>query len=213
MHSIQRKIFELSRKVNLASLTLREIGEKIEESHPQKVKHHLDQLLKKGFLRENKGKGLISRVDQGGEGELFYNIPILGSANCGQALIFAEEGYEGFLQVSQSIIPHYDKEKFFAVKAVGDSMNRANIGGKSLEEGDYAVIDTTSRNADFYDDKYVLSVINGMANIKKLEKEESNNRLILLSESTRDYPPTIIHEDDFQEHLINGYVVEVVKKP
>lgn len=213
MHLLQQKILELSKKVNLGSLSLREIGEKIDEPHPQKVKHHLDQLLKKGFLKEDKEKGLIRRVDQGNGNEPFYNLPILGSANCGQALTFAEEGYEGFLQVSQSVLPRYDKDKFFVVKAVGNSMNRADINGKHLEEGDYAIVDTTSHNSNFYNGKYVLSVINGMANIKKLKRDSQNERLILLSESSQDYPPIVIHEDDFQGYLVNGHVVEVVKKP
>lgn len=213
MHILQKRILDLAGRKNLAALTLREIGDEIGTSHPQKVKHHLNQLFNKGFLKENKDKKIVTRADQNLEGGLFYSIPIVGSANCGQALSFAEEGYEGFLQVSQSMIPRYDESKFFAVKAVGDSMNRADIWGKGFEEGDYAIVDTTSHSPDFYVGKYVLSIINGMANIKKLKKDQENKRIILLSESTQDYPPIIIHEDDFQSYLINGHIVEVVKKP
>jgi len=213
MHVLQKRILDLAGQRNLTALTLRKIGEEIGDPHPQKVKHHLNQLLKKGFLRENKQDNTITRMDQNSEQGLFYTIPIVGSANCGQALIFAEEGYEGFLQVSQSIISNYNKDKFFAVKAVGNSMNRADINGKRLEEGDYAIVDTKSHELDFYNGKYVLSIINGMANIKKLQKDSKNERLILLSKSSQDYPPIVIHENDFQEYLVNGHIVEVVKKP
>lgn len=213
MHPLQKRILDLAITKNLATLTLREIGEKISEPHPQKVKHHLTQLLKKGFLKENKSKTLISRVDQNPKESLFYSIPILGTANCGQALSFAEESYEGYLQVSKSLIPNFDKNTTFIVKAIGNSMNKANIDGNNLEEGDYAIIDKTQNNLKFYENKYVLSIIDGMANIKKLIKDEKNKRLLLLSESTQDYPPIIIQDEDFKDYLINGIVTKVVKKP
>jgi len=213
MHPLQKRVLDLTLTKNLANLTLREIGEKIGESHPQKVKHHLSQLFKKGFLKENKSKNLISRVDRNQKENLFYSIPVLGAANCGQALSFAEENYEGYLQVSKSLIPNFNKNVNFAIKAIGNSMNKANIDGNNLEEGDYVIIDKSQNNLNFYENKYVLSIINGMANIKKLIKDEKNKRLILLSESTQDYPPIIIQNEDSKDYLINGIVVKVVKKP
>jgi len=213
MHKLQKKILDLASRKNIGSLTLREIGEEIGATHPQRVKHHLEQLFKKGFLKENKEKNTITRIEQGKEGELFYSIPILGSANCGQALTFAEEAYEGFLQVSKEILPKQKNNKYFAVKVTGNSMNRAKIQGKQLEEGDYAIVKASQGSPDFYNNKYVLSVINGMANIKKFKKDGKNQRLLLISESTKDYPPIVIHTEDFEDYLVNGHVVEVIKKP
>lgn len=211
MHKKQALILDLAGKENLGNLTLREIGSKIGEKFPQTVKHHLEQLKKKGYLKENKIKGTITKVINQKEGD-FLSIPILGYANCGQALSFAEEGYEGFLQLSKSILPKFDMGKTFAVRAIGNSMNNAEIGEnkKRLSEGDYAIIDTSKHNIDFYNKKYVLSVIDGMANIKKLVRDDSNKMIKLVSESTHDYPPILISYKDLNDFSINGEVVSVI---
>ena len=50
------------------------------------------------------------------------------------------------------------------MRAVGSSMNQANIGGKNIEEDDYVLVDHTDK--DIQTNDYILSVIDGMANIK-----------------------------------------------
>lgn len=211
MHKLQTRLLELAEKENLGKLTLREVGEKIGETHPQKVKHHLTQLFIKGFLKEDKQKGIISKVNSDQTGNVLYSVPILGYANCGQALAFADEGYEGYLQVSKSLVPNFTEGKVFAVKAIGDSMNKSSINGKSLSDGDYAIVYSGSGDANSYNNKYVLSVIDGMANIKKLKVDRSNSQILLLSESTSDYPPIIISNSDFNNYLINGEIKAVIK--
>lgn len=211
MHKLQTRLLELAEKENLGKLTLREVGERIGENHPQKVKHHLTQLFIKGFLKEDKQKGIISKVNSDQTGNVLYSVPILGYANCGQALAFADEGYEGYLQVSKSLVPNFTEGKVFAVKAIGDSMNKSSINGKSLNDGDYAIVYSGSGDADSYNNKYVLSVIDGMANIKKLRVDRSNSQILLLSESTSDYPPIIISNSDFNNYLINGEIKAVIK--
>lgn len=212
MHLLQRRILELASKENLAALTLRDIGNKIGEKYPQNVKHHIGQLLKKGFLKENLEKTKITRVDIDQPSNLFYSIPILGSANCGQALTFADENFEGYLQISKSLVPNFDKNHLFAIKAVGESMNNADINGEALDDRDYAIIDNSKHDLNFYNNKYVLSIIDGMANIKRLKKDNKNQRIVLISESTQDYPPIVIDNADFQNYLINGEVIKVIKR-
>ena len=51
----------------------------------------------------------------------------------------------------------------------------------------------------------------GMANIKKFFLDRENRQVVLMSESTKDFPPIYIHEDD--EFMVNGKVVQVIKKP
>ena len=48
MHQIQQQLLQLAAKKNLGSMSLREIGALINVPAPQKVKHHLEQLEKKG---------------------------------------------------------------------------------------------------------------------------------------------------------------------
>ncbi len=57
----------------------------------------------------------------------------------------------------------------------------------------------------------VLSIIDGMANIKKFFLDKEHGQAILMSESTKEFPPIYIHEDD--DFMINGKVVQVIKTP
>ena len=67
-----------------------------------------------------------------------------------------------------------------------------------------------SENISPRDGDYVVSIIDGMANIKKYRLDKANERIVLLSESTKDYAPIFIHRDD--DFRISGKVLDVVKK-
>lgn len=210
MHKIQRAILDLSIKRDLAGLKLREIGELVGEPHPQKIKHHLDQLKKKGLFGKSglKAKSGIVPEDALRSSEMSA-IPILGSANCGEAVLSANEMLEGYLNVSKSMVRM--KPGLFALKAKGSSMDRANISGNSIENGDYVIVDpsaTAPKNGD-----YVLSIINGAANIKKFMMDRDHNRVLLVSESSGEYFPIVIHLNDRPDYFVNGRVVAVIKKP
>lgn len=207
MHVTQEKLLKLINEKNVGDLTLREIGKLIGEDLPQKIKHHLSQLERKGFIlidRKNKNINRISNKAQ--VGNIFISIPIVGAANCGPATIYADQNIEGYLKISKRLVP--TKKSVFAIKAEGNSMNRANIDGKNIEPGDYVIVD--SENSTPYDDDYIVSVIDGMANIKKYKTDRKNDRIALLSESTQEYAPIFVHEND--DFRINGKIVDVVKK-
>lgn len=211
MHTTQRRLLDLIDSRNLGSLTFREIGGLIGVVHPQKVKHHLEKLEERGLVTIDRKKGKIKKVKPGSKtskGPSLINIPIYGGADCGPATLLAEENLEGYLRVSPSILR--DKGgSLFALKVSGSSMNQANVKGEPIREGDYVVVDSGVKSPDSGD--YVVSVIDGYANIKKFLWERENNRIILLSESTEDYPPIYIHAED--AFLVNGKVVQVIKKP
>jgi repressor LexA len=205
MHSTQKQLLDLSGEYNFGGMTLREIGELVGESHPQKIKHHLDQLKKKGFIREGMSGSIQPAQKASGE---FIHIPLVGRANCGEALSFAEEDFNGYLTVSRNVVPR--SEDLYAVRAVGDSMNeaQATANKKAINDGDYAIIDPRAKVPK--DGDYVLSVIDGSANIKKFYKD--GDQIILRSESSRDYPPIVIHKKDYdQKYMIAGEIVGVIK--
>ena len=215
MHKIQEQLLKVAQERNLGQHSLREIGSFIGEASPQKVKHHLLQLQAKGLIKIDKAKGMIKKTRQewetmSGNGKLLA-IPILGAVNAGPAQIFAETNIEGFLRISSSLLAPAPKgvQRFFALKVVGPSMNRAVVKGKYIEDGDYVIVDVNDKNAKSGD--IVLSIIDGMANIKKFYMDRENQQVVLMSESTKDFPPIYIHAaDDF---MINGKVVQVIKKP
>ena len=216
MHPIQSKILEISKTNDLGKLKLREIGLLVGEPHPQKIKHHLNQLSKRGFLIVDKKNDIIKRIG-GSQNEVsdFITIPIFGAANCGVANIFADEKLEGYLKVSKNILKN-NMQNIFALRASGDSMNNARIHNESIEDGDYVLVNGDDRDAKPGD--YVVSIIDNCANIKKfqIDKSGENERIILVSESKKHYPPIYIDSFDFEEmksYMISGKVVQVIKKP
>lgn len=214
MHIIQTKILKLAQEKNLAKFTLREIGELVGTKSPQMIKHHLQQLEKKGLIRIDKVKGLIEKSHQGWVKGLLkkaklFAIPILGVASAGPAQIFAEQNIEGYLRVSDTLLKGNAKSKLFAIKVNGSSMNRAEIDNKKIEDGDFVIVNSEDRTP--HNGEIILSVIDGMANIKRFHEDRANHQIMLLSDSTQEFPPIYIHGDD--DYLINGRVVQVVKKP
>jgi repressor LexA len=210
MHTLQEKLLKLSETKDLSQMSLREIGREIGVDGPQIVKHHLLQLEKNGLLQLDRLTKVMVKTRPGitAKSSLFA-VPILGTANCGPATAYAEQEAEGYLRVSGKLLTK--KKGIFAIKASGYSMNKANVNGECIEDGDYVLVDptfTAVKNGD-----YVLSIIDGMANIKRYFKDNENQRIILLSESSASFAPIFIHRDDIDNYLVNGKVIQVIKKP
>ncbi|MBI2673751.1 MAG: hypothetical protein HYX23_00515 [Candidatus Zambryskibacteria bacterium] len=209
MHPTQQKLLELSQRYDLKKIGLRQIGRLIGIEHPQKVKFHMEKL---GLLDNGKKKRAISiKSPLTTKAKSLLSIPILGLANCGDATMLAEARIEGTLPISKKLLPTSHLDNLFAVKAVGLSMNRASVNGKSIDDGDYVIVDGEDKNVKTGD--YVLSVIGGLANIKRFLEDKAHKQIVLQSESSQFFPPIHIHEDDLDEYLVNGKVVEVIKQP
>lgn len=63
-HPIQQKILELVEKgdIKFNKLSLREIAKQFGETSPQKVKHHLSQMVTYGFLDVIDGNYKIGKI-------------------------------------------------------------------------------------------------------------------------------------------------------
>ncbi len=214
MHELQQKLLKLTQDRNLGQFTLRDIGGMVGERSPQKIKHHLSQLEKRGLIRIDRARNLIEKIQAGSvsgflrRGRLL-TIPILGSANAGPARLLAEQNIEGYLKISNTLLGRRRSSQLFALKVDGPSMNRSSIDGKRIEDGDYVIVDGDVRDPQNGD--VVLSVIDGLANLKRFHLDKQNRQIALVSESTQDFPPIYIHEDD--DFFVNGKVVQVIKKP
>ncbi len=176
--------------------------------------YYLERLQSEGFLQKTSNqprsinitpkedlKGIIPKSIES------FSIPVLGSANAGPATALAEENISGYLKVSHKDINR--KNGIFALRVEGDSMNKAKINGQSLEEGDFVLIDSEYKNPKNGD--YVLSVIDGSANLKKFERNTRTGEIMLVSESKNliHKPIYISSKDNF---MINGKIINVVKK-
>lgn len=207
MHTLQKQILNLARRNQLNGKNLKELGDAIGENHLQKVKHHLSALVNNNLLRMDKGGNyqLVETLDA--KQNKFINIPVYGSANCGVATLYATDHIEGRIKVSKLVLNLKSYKHLIALKAVGESMNRASIDGESISHGDYLIIDTANKVPK--DGDYVVSVIDNMANIKKFLLDEGRGQVRLISESSRKIPPIIATEvDDF---MISGIVIKVIK--
>jgi repressor LexA len=211
IHDTQRKLLSYARENSLDGKTLRGIGEAVGETHPQNIKHHLEQLITKGFLQRDEN-GNINVVESDyshipePDTEL-RSIPILGRASCGPARTIASQDVEGYLRVSPRLLP--TGHNVFAVIAVGNSMNKAMIKNSSIDEGDYVIVDpdTAAESGD-----YVLSVIDGLANVKKFHRDEEQHQIVLYSQSTTEHAPIVIDPSE-ADYFLNGKVIRVIKPP
>ncbi|OGT22349.1 MAG: repressor LexA [Gammaproteobacteria bacterium RIFCSPHIGHO2_02_FULL_42_13] len=215
----QKKVLEFVKKYSSRhefSPSLREIGKHIGVSSPATVHQHLTALERKGFLGREKSQPRSITIQplesiespySGAVGVNSMTLPIVGSANCGPAEILAEENIEGYLKISTSLLNRRDG--LFVVRASGDSMNRANFFGKTIEDGDFVIIDSLDRSAKHGD--YVLSIIDGCANLKKFISDRNGQKMLLSeSKSKKNYKPIFLHEaDDF---MVNGKIISVIKK-
>ena len=212
MNDNQEKIIKLAKQKDISKMSFREIGRELGITNPQTVIYHLGQLKKKGLLyldtkkRQRVSKPKAFTVDN------FFNIPVLGSANCGPATELAQEHIQGYLKISQKSVGRSRPDGLIAIKAVGDSLNDAKVGNskESIDDGDYVIVDCKQQpnNGD-----YVLSVIDEAANFKKFFKDNKKHEIRLTSESKREIPPIILHESDLNSsgYMINGVAVRVVK--
>ncbi len=214
MHPIQIELLKLSKEHDVASMKLSELQRLTGAKYLQQVKHHRAMLISKGKLQPStSSKEILSESNLIGEKSDLVRIPVLGSANAGHATLYAEARVSGYLRVSSSKLPIRLSEKLYALKVVGDSMNIAKIGPEKLsaDNGDYIIAD-----GDTYipiSNDYVVSLIDGMANIKKLIVDKLHSQVALVSESTNEYPPIVIDIDDSMDYLAQSKVLHVIKSP
>ena len=212
MHIIQKQLLDLiATHADFGSYSLRKIAEMVgAEGKPQTAKYHLQQLEKDGLIQMNLEAGVIKLVKRGyakASASPIYSLPVVGSANCGPATIFAEQNIDQYLKISSSLLPR-NKSNLYALIADGDSMNKAEVEpGKVIESGDFVLVDSDYKNYKKGD--IVVAVIDGLATIKRYRENKANNMIVLEADSTHKYLPIFIHEgDDFQ---ISGKVVGIIK--
>lgn len=210
MHILQKQLLQLSYSHNLGGLTLSQIGDLVGgNQHRQTIKYHLEQLEKDGYITWDRENNLITRITNGNVVDRnFFAIPILGAADCGPATMYADENIEGYLKISNKLLN--PKRSLYALRAVGSSMDKAQVNTKTIDDGDYVIVDSELRNP--MTGEYVVSVIDGVCNVKKYFEDRVNNQVVLMSESTKNFPPIFVHPED-KDYLVTGKVVEVIKTP
>jgi len=191
--------------------SLSELQERLRESgmnakSKRSVVQYLEALEQKGIItRSSEERGI--KIVGPKNTEDFIDIPLMGTANAGAALVFAEENIRGFLKISKKLLRSI--QNVFALEISGDSMNRAKIENKFIEDGDYVVIDRTV--ADPRNNDIVLAIVDGCATIKRLKKSMFGEVVLAPDSANPVHQPIYIHESD-SFHL-NGKVINVLKNP
>lgn len=164
---------------------------------------YLNELEDKGYIeRTHEDRGIkLKELTQ----NMFVNIPILGTANAGTALSFADEYVEGYLKVSRKIVK--SSKNVFAVQISGTSMNKAIVEGKTIEDGDFVLVNGDVK--EYKTGDKALVVIDGLATVKTFRTVDGKN-IVLLPESTDPKHKAIFltEEDNF---VLNGKVIDVLK--
>lgn len=164
----------------------------IKERNIKSVSQVIEALEKKDLVKRDVFRKIYlvenENMPAGLEGAI--RVPVYGLASAGDALAFAEDNIDGYLQISESLLRPSAKAQLFAVKTLGDSMNKEGIG-----DGDYVIFE--KKDSDFdYDGKIVVAVVNGLATIKHYRKL-GNGVIGLFPSSTNSFhQPIYIHESD-----------------
>lgn len=203
MNPIQQKLLDLARIHDLRSIKRVDLVEMVGCEYPSQITHHMNQLIKRGDLVLSKNR-LIPSIRLGSG---FFTIPVMGEADCGEATKFADGNIIDNIVVSPSIIRSKHPERLYSLIARGESMNKAKVDGKSIDDGDFVLVEKREGYVPNQND-IVVSNIGGLANIKRFHRE--HDRIVLLPESYRnDFYPIFIDEND--EFIVEGKVVGVIK--
>ena len=146
---------------------------------------YVSVLEEKGFVQNFKKTRGIKLLNESVKN--FIAVPLLGNANCGEALSFADDYIEDRINISKKHIKENQNDYFF-VKAIGDSMNKSKINN-----GDLVLVKKMQEKPRLGD--IVVAVINGLGTIKKFQ--EVNGIPVLLPNSTNvKHQPIILHSED-----------------
>jgi repressor LexA len=178
--------------------SVREIQHALGYRSPRSASDILELLAERGIVqRRADGRLQLLKNPAGDKSHArTVDIPLVGSAPCGQPLL-AEENMETLIPVSTNLArpPH----RYFLLRARGDSMTEAGI-----DDGDLVLVrqQPTATNGDV-----VVALIDDEATIKEFRRSPT---VIVLQPRSRSrvHRPVVLTED-FQ---IQGVVVAAIPK-
>lgn len=176
--------------------SVRELMRELGYKSPRSASLIIDNLTSKGILQK-RSDGSLQLADfslEGLESEQTVKIPLVGAASCGLPL-FADENIEGYVPVSLKLIK--PSEKYFLLRAVGDSMNQAGI-----QPGNLVLVrkQSTAQNGD-----KVVALIDDEATIKIYQN--NGDTVVLKPKSSNPEHQPIILTRDFK---IQGIVIATI---
>lgn len=208
--ALQDNLLTLAKSGELSYKTYREIAVLVKAKHPYTIQQAIRSLINKGLLVKNEYTGAISPTSDNDKSQQLIEIPVMGYVSCGPATTLAADTPIDSISLSPSTAKIPKPKITYALVALGGSMTRAEINGKSVEENDYVIVEKRSWS-EATDGEYVVSRFNDTNNLKRLSIDRLNRRVILRSESFDNIAPIIISEEDMPYFAIEGVARDVVK--
>lgn len=175
----------------------RELMKEMNYKSPLSAMLLLNELAANGFL-EKKTDGGYRFIKDLAEGESARTvaIPLVGTVSCGTPIL-AQENIEAMIPVSTKLAKAGNK--YFLLKAKGDSMNKAGIN-----DGDLILI---KQQATANNGQNVVALIDDEATVK--EYRHKGEFVTLIPRSNNNMHQPIILTQDFQ---IQGVVIATIPK-
>lgn len=172
--------------------SVRDLMAKMEYKSPRSAMLLMNELEDNGFL-EKKADGTYKMIRDLSTADMArtISVPLVGSVACGGPLL-AEENIEAYIPVSTSLVK--SGSKYFLLRAVGDSMDKAGIN-----PGDLVLV--KQQNAA-ENGQNVVALIDDDATLK--EYQHKGNVVALIPRSSNPKHKPIILEREFQ---IQGIII------
>ena len=181
------------------SPTVAELVRLMKFSSPRAVTQYLEALEKKGLIERRRYEHRGIRIRSTGNLEPdTVNVPVIASAGCDNAMVFAQRNFGDYICVARELLQGLKVDNVVCVKAVGDSMVDAGI-----KTGDYVLVEVTEA---VNPNDLVVAIIDSFAVIKKIEF--ANNAVVLKPVSSDPQYKPIILKRDFR---IFGKVIDVIR--
>lgn len=166
------------------------------------VFRYLQMLEDDGAIKRRPGAPGVKLLKPRAEGAQTRAVPVVGRVPAG-ALMLAEENIEGWIHLPKALA-RPASDKFFLLRVRGTSMNRAKVGGNTIEDGDLILVrqQPVARNGDI-----IVGMVDGEATVKTLVK--APGYVILKPESKDNSHRPIVVDRDFR---VAGKVTHVLKK-
>ncbi len=160
--------------------SIREVQRELGYSSPRSAAKLLEQLEELGLIKrckQTKQLQVLKDLPEARAHARTVLIPLVGSAPCGAPLL-AEQNIEAMIPISVSLAK--PPAKYFLLRAVGDSMNRAGI-----EDGNLVLVrqQATAENGD-----RVVALIDDEATIKTLKRSADVVALVPRSRNPKHLP-------------------------
>ena len=166
------------------------------------VFRYLRMLEEDGAIGRRPGAPGVKLLKPRSAGAQTRAVPVVGRVPAG-ALMLAEENIEGWIRLPKAMV-RPASVTFFLLRVRGTSMNRARVGGSTIDDGDLIVVrqQPVARNGDI-----IVAMVDGEATVKTLVK--APGYVILKPESRDTSHRPIVVDRDFR---VAGKVTHVLKE-